>query len=416
MAKREPNPRAEKIEQAIIGTCPALRRAIEATRRVGPRDVPVIVLGETGTGKERTARLVHEHSGREGRFLAVNCAAFPESMLEAELFGHEKGAFTGATALKRGLFESADGGTLFLDEVGELPLALQAKLLRVLQEGTIRRVGGTREVRVDVRIVSATHQDLFEKVGRGEFRRDLVFRLAGYRIELPPLRDRERDVVRIARHLLRNDPAMAGEKPWRLGRDAEEVLLCHGWPGNVRELRNVLIQVVVDARGHRLTARHVRDALGPTGAVSGTVEAVSDDSVLDLLRERGEATGAEIRAALRLSTSAAQRRICRLRNRGEVELIGVGTGSRYRIRSGGAPGLADRERIALDLAAGSGGVTRQSLSAAIGVSDRTASRLLKRLVAAKRLVAGRSGRGVLYRPRPSDDYSSSRSGGGAVVA
>ena len=393
---------AEKIEQAIIGSCPALRRAIEATRRVGPRDVPVIVFGETGTGKERTARLVHEHSGREGRFLAVNCAAFPESMLEAELFGHEKGAFTGATALKRGLFESAEGGTLFLDEVGELPFALQAKLLRVLQEGTIRRVGGTCEVPVDVRIVSATHQDLFEKVGRGEFRRDLVFRLAGYRIELPPLRDRGRDVVRIARHLLRTDPAMVGERPWRLGRDGEEVLLRHDWPGNVRELRNVLIQVVVDARGHRLTARHVRAALGPTRAVSGSVDPVTDDSILDLLRERGEATGKEIRAGLRLSKSAAQRRLRRLRNQGKVELIGVGASSRYRIRSGWAPGLDDRERVALDLAAGPGGVSRQSLSAAIEVSDRTASRLLKRLVARRLLVAQRDGRDVRYTPPPPE--------------
>ena len=401
MAERQPNPsKAEKIEQAIIGACPALRRAIEATRRVGPRDVAVLVLGETGTGKERTARLVHEHSGRDGRFLAVNCAAFPESMLEAELFGHEKGAFTGATALKRGLFESADGGTLFLDEVGELPLALQAKLLRVLQEGRIRRVGGTREVCVDVRIISATHQDLFEKVGRGEFRRDLVFRLAGYRIELPPLRDRGRDVVRIARHLLRTDPALAAEKPWRLGRDAEEVLLGHDWTGNVRELRNVLIQVVVDARSHRLTARHVRDALGRGVAPSSQPATVTDTAIVDLLRDCGEATGKEIRDALRLSKSAAQRRLRRLRNKGEVELIGVGSGSRYRVRTGGTSCLDDRERLALDLAAGPSGVTRQSLSAVAAVSDRTASRLLKGLVAQGRLVSERDGREVRYTPPP----------------
>ena len=403
MTEREPNPKAEKIEQAIIGTCPSLLRAIEATRRVGPRDVPVIVLGESGTGKERIARLVHERSGREGRFLAINCAAFPESMLEAELFGHEKGAFTGATALKRGLFESADGGTLFLDEVGELPLALQAKLLRVLQEGRIRRVGATREVPVDVRIVSATHQDLFEKVERREFRRDLVFRLAGYRIELPPLRDRGRDVVRIARHLLRTDPALAAEKAWRLGRDAEEVLLRHDWSGNVRELRNVLIQVVVDARGHRLTARHVGDALGRRGAASSPSDTVTDGAILDMIRLGGEATGKEIRDELRLSKSAAQRRLRRLRNGGEVELIGVGAGSRYRVRADSpAAALDDRERLALDLAAGPPGVTRQSLSTAAAVSDRTASRLLKRLVVQGRLVAERDGRDVRYTTPPEE--------------
>ena len=401
MAEQETKSEAEKIEQAIIGTCPALRHATAATRRVGPRDVAVIVLGETGTGKERTARLVHEYSGREGRFLAVNCAAFPESMLEAELFGHEKGAFTGATALKRGLFESADGGTLFLDEVGELPLALQAKLLRVLQEGRVRRVGGTSEVRVDVRIVSATHQDLFEKVGRGEFRRDLVFRLAGYRIELPPLRERGRDVVRIARHLLRKDPSLAAERPWRLGRDAEEVLLHHDWSGNVRELRNVLIQVVVDARGPRLTARHVRDALGRGDPASQHSDTVTDGAIVELLRRREEATGKEICDELRLSKSAAQRRLRRLGNAGHVELIGVGAGSRYRVRVGGPePALDDREQLAMSLAGSPSGVTRQTLSAAAALSDRTASRLLKRLVAQGRLVAERDGRDVRYTPPP----------------
>ena len=391
---------AGRTEQAIIGTCPALRRAIEATRRVGPRDVAVIVLGETGTGKERIARLVHEHSGRTGRFVAVNCATIPESMLEAELFGYEKGAFTGATAMKRGLFESADGGTLFADEIGELTLALQPKLLRVLQEGTIRRVGGTREVQVDVRIVSATHPNLVENVDRGGFRPDLWFRLAGYRIELPPLRDRGRDVVRIARHLLRTDPLLASEKPWRLGRDAEAVLLRHHWPGNVRELQNLLSQVVVDARGHRLTARHLRDAPGMGNIGPAQADTVTDGAILDLLRVGGEATGKEICDALRLSKSAAQRRLQRLRNQAEVELIGVGTASRYRIRTGGAPCLDDRERLAMELAGGPSGVTRQSLGADAAVSDRTASRLPKRLVAQGRLVAERDGRDVRYTPPP----------------
>ena len=177
-----------------MGTCPSLLAAIAATRRVGPRKVAVLVCGETGTGKERMARLVHERSGRVGRFLAVNCSAFPDELLDSELFGHDKGAFTGAHSPKRGLFEAADGGTLFLDEVAEMSPSLQAKLLRVLQEGRIRRVGGTHEIAVDVRLVSATHRDLGAMVADSAFREDLIYRIAQYRIDLPPLRDRGRDV------------------------------------------------------------------------------------------------------------------------------------------------------------------------------------------------------------------------------
>ena len=177
VAGSSPTSRAEKLEQAIIGPCPALLAAIPATRRVGPRKVAVLVNGETGTGKERMAQLVHEHSGRGGRFLAVNCSAFPEELLESERVGHDKGAFTGAHSPKRGLFEAANGGTLFLDEVAEMSESMQAKLLRVLQEGRIRRVGGTHEIPVDVRLVSATHRDLRAMAEEGDFRLDLVFRM-----------------------------------------------------------------------------------------------------------------------------------------------------------------------------------------------------------------------------------------------
>jgi len=368
VARSQDNPRAEQIERAIIGSCPALRGAIAATRRIGPRKVSVLVRGETGTGKERMAQLVHERSGRSGRLVAVNCASFAETMLEAELFGHERGAFTGAQALKRGLFESADGGTLFLDEVGEVALALEAKLLRVLQEGRIRRVGGTREIPVDVRVVSATHQDLQALVEDGRFRQDLYFRLAGYRIELPPLRERGRDTVRIARHLLREDPELLGEKPWRLCRDAEDEFLRHGWPGNVRELRNVLMQLVVDVRGARVQRRHVRDALGDRTSRHDEERIDLDEATVTFVRERIAASSVEIRAELGLSKSAAQRRLHRLCLSGRLERVGVGVSCRYRVVAGPRP-CADprgRERIALTLAREEGRVSRQSLSAATG--------------------------------------------------
>jgi transcriptional regulator with PAS, ATPase and Fis domain len=400
VASQKPSPQALKIEQAIIGSCPSLRRAIAATRRIGPRSVAVLVEGETGTGKERMARLVHEHSQREGRFLAVNCAAFAEAILESELFGHERAAFTGASTMKRGLFEDADGGTLFLDEVGEMSPALQAKLLRVLQEGTIRRIGSTKEIPVDVRVVSATHRDLLAMTSDGGFRRDLFFRLAQYRIALPPLRDRGRDVVRIARHLLREDEQLEGDRPWRLGRDAERLLQEHDWPGNVRELRNVLLQVVVDATGSRIGAGQLRVALPGAEVQPERGPGDLDQAILDLVRERREVSGPEIREALVLSKSAAQRRLQRLVKAGELQRAGESVACRYRMPAW--EGLErperqdERERLALRLASEHGQVTRQMLCEVAGLAPRTANRLLGGMVEAGLLVATGRGRARGY--------------------
>jgi DNA-binding NtrC family response regulator len=396
----EPSPQALEIEQAIIGTCPALRCAIAATRRIGPRSVAVLIEGETGTGKERMARLVHEHSRRLGRFLAVNCAAFTEAILESELFGHERAAFTGASSMKRGLFEDADGGTMFLDEVGEMSPALQAKLLRVLQEATIRRIGSTREITVDVRVVSATHRDLLGMTSDGGFRRDLFFRLAQYRIALPPLRERGRDVVRIARHMLREDEQLAGDRPWRLGRDAERVLQEHDWPGNVRELRNVLLQVVVDATGARIGAAQLRAALPVAEVPPEQGPGDLDRAILDLVRERGEASGPEIREALMLSKSAVQRRLQRLVEAGELQRVGESVASCYRVPAWAGLELSERlderERLTLRLASEHGQVTRQMLCEVTGLAPRTANRLLGAMVDAGLLVASGRGRARGY--------------------
>jgi transcriptional regulator with PAS, ATPase and Fis domain len=218
-----------------------MKRLFGVLRRVSGHHYPVLVVGESGTGKELVARGIHEHSPRaERRFIAVNCGAIPAPLFESELFGYEKGAFTGADRQKDGVFHDADGGTLFLDEVGELPEDAQAKLLRVLETGEVRRVGGTEVRHPDVRIVAATNRDLTKAVAAGGFREDLFFRLAVLSVEVPPLRERTEDIAILAQSLcarLHPDAAVSSE--------ALEVLIRHAWPGNVRELRNVLTRAYV---------------------------------------------------------------------------------------------------------------------------------------------------------------------------
>ena len=223
----------------IIGADPGLLRVVRAASRVAPTDVPVLVWGESGTGKELLARLLHDRgSAPNGPFVAVNCGTLTRELADSELFGHERGAFTGAHGRKRGWFEEADGGTLVLDEVGELPLELQPKLLRVLETGRVRRVGGNGDVGVKVRVVALTLRDLPREVARGAFRLDLYHRLAGFELRLPPLRVRRGDVPRLARHFLDQLGRELG--PRTIDDGALARLAQHDWPGNVRELRNTL--------------------------------------------------------------------------------------------------------------------------------------------------------------------------------
>ena len=226
----------------ILGGSEALRRALETASRIIPhRNVTVMITGETGTGKELLARAIHYNGPRrEAPFVEVNCAAIPGQLLESELFGHEKGAFTDATSAKPGLFEVANGGTIFLDEIGHLELALQGKLLRALEERTIRRVGGTKQMAVDVRVIAATHVDLLAAVRRGEFREDLYYRLNVVPVGLPPLRERRDDVLPLARHFLTRFASEYGIPEPRLSPAAERALLGRPWSGNVRELRNLM--------------------------------------------------------------------------------------------------------------------------------------------------------------------------------
>ena len=218
----------------------------------------VLITGESGTGKEVVARLIHQHSNRSGPFIAINCAAIVDTLLESELFGHEKGAFTGADRAKPGKFELASDGTLFLDEIAELAPSLQAKLLRALQERTIERVGGTQSLPINARIIAATHRDLFARAREGEFREDLAYRLNVITIELPPLRKRREDIPLLAAALLEKAARNNDQTPPAMARSAVEALQGHDWPGNVRELENTLTQALVLARDGQITADHLR--------------------------------------------------------------------------------------------------------------------------------------------------------------
>ena len=251
---------------SIVHRCNAMKRTIALAHRMALRDVTVLIQGESGTGKELFARAIHQASVRGGKpFIAVNCGAIPLDLVDAELFGHEKGAFTGATAARPGYFESADGGTLFLDEIGELPLASQVRLLRVLQEREITRLGASKPKRVDVRIIAATNRVLPEEVRSGRFREDLFHRLAVGVLLLPPLREREGDIgLLIDTMLLAINTEAAtqpGYKHKKLDIPARNLLVQHSWPGNVRELHNTLLRASIWAAGERITARDVAQSM-----------------------------------------------------------------------------------------------------------------------------------------------------------
>jgi DNA-binding NtrC family response regulator len=234
----------------LIGSGPAMRRIFATLEKVAETDLTVLARGESGTGKELVAQALHQRSGRRSRpFVAVNCAAISRELVESELFGHEKGAFTGADARRQGRFEAASGGTIFLDEIGDMPPETQAKVLRVLQERAFERVGGTAPIQVDVRVVAATHRNLEQEVRRGRFREDLYYRLRVVEIEIPPLRERREDVPALAQRFLEQVVERLGLEKKRLGESALAKLARHAWPGNVRELKNAIEQGAVLAAG-----------------------------------------------------------------------------------------------------------------------------------------------------------------------
>jgi len=275
---------------SVVAESSRSKEMLALVRRVAPSRSTVLVQGESGTGKELVARLLHFWSERVGGpFVAVNCKAFAEGVLESELFGHEKGAFTGALAARAGCFERADGGTLFLDEIGETSADFQAKLLRVLQEGEVLRVGGAQPRRVDVRVVAATNKPLRDEVAAGRFREDLFFRLNVIPVQLSPLRERREDLLPLARHFLARQCSESGRK-LVFGAEAESALLEHAWPGNVRELENAVERAVVLARGEAVTPEDM--------LLEQPTEARDDGSTGTLQDTLDRAAEARVRAAL----------------------------------------------------------------------------------------------------------------------
>jgi DNA-binding NtrC family response regulator len=281
---------------SLTGNSAAMREVADLLRQVAPTRANVLITGESGTGKELAARAIHDLSPRrEAAFIAVNCAAVPEALMESELFGHEKGAFTGAFARRQGCFEMADGGTLLLDELGDMPLALQAKLLRVLEDRRIRRLGSTREVEVDVRVIASTNHALEELVGAGRFREDLYFRLSVVRAAMPPLRDRVEDLPELCGALIATANAAHGTRITGIELSAMNALARHTWPGNVRELRNVIERAAILARAGEISMTHLPDGLrsspggylrrelGPAPAVTLTAGTPIEDAVRELI-------------------------------------------------------------------------------------------------------------------------------------
>jgi DNA-binding NtrC family response regulator len=309
----------------IIGQSAKMRELAQQVERVLSSDVAVCVFGESGTGKELIARAIHTGSTRRrGPFVPINCAGIPESLQESELFGHERGSFTGATQMRRGCFEQANGGTLLLDELGEMSLTTQASLLRTLQEKTIRRVGGSAEVPVDVRIVCATHRDLRAEVEAGRFREDLYFRIVVYPISLPALRERLEDIPLLVGHFLRTLELGVGREIKRISPEALDALNRHRWPGNVRELQNVVHRSLLACRGDEITLADlpadIRNAvLPPLPQLNGkgATESSRDEEVLPLRELERRA----IQRALRATQGSVGR---------AAKLLGIGRATLYR--------------------------------------------------------------------------------------
>jgi two-component system nitrogen regulation response regulator GlnG len=274
---REPSLAGEAAADAetggqLVGTCPAMRQVYKEIGLVAAQDFPVLITGESGTGKELVARAIHQHSNRVGRtFLALNAAAIPEALLEAELFGHEKGAFTGAHGKRLGKFEQCHGGTLFLDEIGDMPPGSQAKILRVLQEQAFERVGGDETIRTDVRLLAATHRDLKAWSAEGKFRPDLYYRLGVFTIHLPPLRERGDDLPLLVRHYLRRFSRELGRGVHEVAPEALERLRAYPWPGNIRELQSVLKQALLRASGTMLLPAFLPEPLGGSGELGPAI-------------------------------------------------------------------------------------------------------------------------------------------------
>ncbi|HEX9046022.1 MAG TPA: PEP-CTERM-box response regulator transcription factor [Verrucomicrobiae bacterium] len=284
--------------EGMLGGSPQMQPIFDIIRKVSTTDAPVLILGESGTGKEMVAKAIHQRSNnRNGPFVAINCGAIPETLLESELFGHEKGAFTGAHMQRKGRIETAADGTLFLDEIGEIPPLLQVKLLRFLQEQTIERIGGRQSIQINTRVVAATNADLRKAMQNGTFREDLFYRLAVVQITLPPLRDRESDVRFLAQYFLNRFAAQVSKPNLAFDPDAIRALNRHSWPGNVRELENCVRRAAIMAEGRRVKAADLELAASPGGLNGVTLKEARESVERQMLTQALKKHGGKIAPA-----------------------------------------------------------------------------------------------------------------------
>jgi transcriptional regulator with GAF, ATPase, and Fis domain len=306
----------------IIGNSTALRRVLEMVRIVAPADATVLITGETGTGKELIAEAIHKCSHRsDGPFVKVNCAAIPAGLLESELFGHERGAYTGACTRSIGRFERANRGTLFLDEIGDLPLELQPKILRVIQERQFERLGGNAAIRTDVRIICATHRNLIEMVDEREFRADLFYRLSVFPIDLPPLRGRADDIRLLVHHFAMHYAARLRKPITAIAEEFTEACARHSWPGNVRELQNFIERSLILSEGSVLNGSLSCLTGPPKASVPVTLEEAQSSHILETLRQTGGVVGGPSGAAARLG-------LCRTTLISKMQRLGIDPGKR----------------------------------------------------------------------------------------
>lgn len=315
LAKNAHQRDGQSDKSRMIGQSAAMQEVFRLIKRAGPTDQPILIQGESGTGKELVAKAVHQVSQRSDEpMVVINCAALPETLLESELFGHEKGAFTGATSAKRGLFELADGGTMFIDEIGEMAVGIQAKLLRVLEDGSFRRVGGTEERHVNVRLLTATNRNLFQEVKEGRFREDLFYRIDVMRLELPPLRYRDDDVALLTHHFIGND--------WQIDMDAMEAIERYDWPGNVRQLINAIERAKILSDDQTILLQNLPTEVAKCNDVTSRRLPLRSDSLESLMRHQIEMVmsrekGNKVRAAKALGVS--RRSLYRLLEKYQIE-------------------------------------------------------------------------------------------------
>ncbi len=291
--------------EAIVGNSPSIRRAIQTARQVSPSDIPVLITGESGTGKELFAHAIHQSSRRrKNRFVAMNCAAMTESIMEDELFGHVRGAYTDARQERAGRFEHADGGTLFMDEIGDMPATMQAKLLRVLENGEVIRLGSNDPIQIDVRFISATNRNLDEMVADKQFRQDLYFRIKGVTIHIPPLRERREDIPLLIHYFVSQAASRHGKEIDAVTPEAQKVLMSHNWPGNVRELRTVIENMVILSHGPRLGLDSMPDDIRPARELAGGMDNLVGISIeqaeKELIRNTLKMTGGNREQAAKL--------------------------------------------------------------------------------------------------------------------